>query len=293
MDYFTAIAEHGNLTDAAASVGVSKQALSKFLSELTEELGVQLFEKHRNLFILTEAGRVYLKSVRRILFLLQQTREAISQLNELSSIKVGVTRGEGYETISQIMNRYTRMYPEIFVNLENNFSNVLIEKVIRGEINFCFASTFGIDYPEIEVIPLTQVEVMIGVGPSHELYHDETEYNRLPVMDLDDLRQYPFCFPDPSVKLPYQISSTYFQGNYPSELVRNIDSSNKLRDYVLAGVGLGFLPYSETDENRGIRYIRLTKPEYLYHSLFKKKEVVFGKAEQDFFDLYREAWLRR
>ena len=45
LQYFTAIARHGNLTKAAESLYVGQPTLSKFLMALEEELGLKLFQK--------------------------------------------------------------------------------------------------------------------------------------------------------------------------------------------------------------------------------------------------------
>lgn len=48
LHYILAIAEEGGLTAAAEKLHITQPALSKYLAELEEELGTELFFQHKN-----------------------------------------------------------------------------------------------------------------------------------------------------------------------------------------------------------------------------------------------------
>jgi DNA-binding transcriptional LysR family regulator len=64
LRYFVAMAENGQLTDAARRLQVAQPTLSQALAQLEEELGVQLFERHTRGVRLTDAGRIFLDKAR-------------------------------------------------------------------------------------------------------------------------------------------------------------------------------------------------------------------------------------
>lgn len=54
---FDAVATAGDFTSAARTLGISQPAVSRHMSALADELGVQLFERAGRSFVLTEQGR--------------------------------------------------------------------------------------------------------------------------------------------------------------------------------------------------------------------------------------------
>ena len=57
LQFFLAVCEAQSFRNAAARCYVSQQAISKSLSNLEQELGVQLFVRNQNGVSLTEAGQ--------------------------------------------------------------------------------------------------------------------------------------------------------------------------------------------------------------------------------------------
>ncbi|MEM8663088.1 MAG: LysR family transcriptional regulator [Pseudomonadota bacterium] len=60
LRYFWAVAHDGNLTKAAAALGVSQSAVSVQIQKLEDRLGHALFERRGKQLLLTEAGRITL-----------------------------------------------------------------------------------------------------------------------------------------------------------------------------------------------------------------------------------------
>ena len=59
IECFLAVAQTLNFTQAAKSIFISQQAISKYISNLEEELGVRLFIRRHNEIELTAAGIYY------------------------------------------------------------------------------------------------------------------------------------------------------------------------------------------------------------------------------------------
>ena len=67
MSYIIALAECQTLSGAGKRLGISQPTLSVFLSDLEQELGMDLFIRDKKKLLLTPAGRIYLDAARRIL----------------------------------------------------------------------------------------------------------------------------------------------------------------------------------------------------------------------------------
>ena len=81
LTYVLSIAETGNLSAAAKELGVSQPALSKYLAELEDELGTELFLRYKKQLYPTAAGKIYLEAATRIIGVKEQTYQMISELS--------------------------------------------------------------------------------------------------------------------------------------------------------------------------------------------------------------------
>ena len=59
MSYIIALAEAGTLSAAGKQLGISQPTLSVFLSNLEQELGIDLFLRDKKKLIPTPAGRIW------------------------------------------------------------------------------------------------------------------------------------------------------------------------------------------------------------------------------------------
>ena len=67
LRYFHAVATTLNFSRAAESLRVAQPALSRQVKALEAELGVQLFERNRVRVQITDAGRLFLTHVEKVL----------------------------------------------------------------------------------------------------------------------------------------------------------------------------------------------------------------------------------
>ena len=65
--YVCALAECGNLTRAAEKLYISQPALSIYINNLENSLGVKLFERIGKRFVLTYAGERYVEAAQKML----------------------------------------------------------------------------------------------------------------------------------------------------------------------------------------------------------------------------------
>ena len=123
LSYILSIAETGSLSAAAKELAISQPALSKYLSELEEELGTELFLRHKKHLYPTSAGKVYLDAAKRIIAVKEQTYQMIAELSGgyQKTITIGVTPLRGSIAIARIFTQFHRRYPNVKIEMKEHY----------------------------------------------------------------------------------------------------------------------------------------------------------------------------
>ena len=66
LRYFIAVAEEMNITRAAVRLHMTQPPLSRQISQIEEDIGLQLFERGSRPLRLTEAGRIFYTQAKRL-----------------------------------------------------------------------------------------------------------------------------------------------------------------------------------------------------------------------------------
>ena len=78
LEVFEACARYANFTRAAEELGITQSAVSRHIAYLEKFLGFQLFERVRRRVLLTESGKEYAESIRRILRQAEKATEEVT-----------------------------------------------------------------------------------------------------------------------------------------------------------------------------------------------------------------------
>lgn len=110
---FVAVADSGNFTRAADSVGRTQSAVSMQIKRLEEIVGEQLFERGSRGVELTRKGELLLGNSRRIVSLMEET-EASFRASPLSGrVRIGIPEEYGYTVLSQALGSFARAHPRV------------------------------------------------------------------------------------------------------------------------------------------------------------------------------------
>lgn len=108
---------------AAKELGVSQPALSKYLAELEDELGTELFLRYKKQLYQPLQGKIYLEAATRIIGVKEQTYQIISELSNgyQKTLHIGVTPLRGSIAIAQIFNQFHRRYPNVKIEMKERY----------------------------------------------------------------------------------------------------------------------------------------------------------------------------
>jgi DNA-binding transcriptional LysR family regulator len=120
MRVFSAVTKQGSFSDAAKKLSISKAMASKHVQNLENSLGVRLFNRTTRKLNLTEVGHAYYDKVDIILADIDETEQAISQLNSVpkGKLKIMAQPSFGAFHLSRALSEYLKIYPEVKTEIE-------------------------------------------------------------------------------------------------------------------------------------------------------------------------------
>lgn len=189
------IAEERNITRAADKLFLSQPALNLQLLNLEKELGTKLFYRRGNEWSITEAGRIYVETARRMLALKKDCYSRISDIAKLHNeeIAIGASGIQGDHMMTSIYEQFHRQFPNVKLQL-NIMKGLKAQELVRnstidlGIILMGDKQSYHLQYDL-----LARVEVLLAIAAdSPHLSQLEREENGEEVMNLRHLQDVPF-----------------------------------------------------------------------------------------------------
>lgn len=119
LAFFTELAKHQNMAQAALAMQVTGPAVSKRLARLEDRLGVRLMHRTTRRIGLTPEGEIYLEEAQRLIQAehdLEQTLAA-GQQEPKGLLRVNASLGFGRQRVGNIVDAFCRRYSQVQVML--------------------------------------------------------------------------------------------------------------------------------------------------------------------------------
>ena len=180
IEYFAAVAEHGNITRASEALDLTPTALSKSLRRLEESLGARVVKRTPKGVELTTVGAALLAQVQRVRMTLGDiAREAA----DLGSGRKGHLRiGTGPTLCEELPRVYAAVAteaPDVTFEIDVTDNDELIPLLRKGTLDLVF-NDFHEPYDSMIMEPLFRDEYVICASAKHPLAQKE----RVSVEDL-------------------------------------------------------------------------------------------------------------
>lgn len=140
METAIAVAEELSFSRAAKRLHLSQPAVTKYIAELEEMLGVMLFVRDHHVVTLTEAGRVYVEEARIGVVHAERAVQAARAAGRDADLMLNIGRSPYADPFFTSILLATRLplYPRLRLNLSSGFSCDLAHDVLSGELDLAF-----------------------------------------------------------------------------------------------------------------------------------------------------------
>lgn len=164
---FVAAAKTENFTNASIILNITQSALSRQISNLETDLGVELFERVGKRVRLTKSGEALLPQAKEILASTSEFQALAKRLRSdpsSGSISIGSVYPLSSLFLPKLHNHISRNHPNIHLRFVEGWTFELIDKIVSGDLNM--AVMFELPCCErLECIPLFSSDLFIVHSP--------------------------------------------------------------------------------------------------------------------------------
>jgi DNA-binding transcriptional LysR family regulator len=238
LQYFLRIAELGSLARASEVLRIAQPSLSRQMRLLEEELGLDLFARHRRGMQLTEGGR-QLRS--RIAGPLAQLDHALHDVRSLpsdlgGSIALGLPPTSVGALAAPLARRIEADPARIALRIVENSSNNLIEGLQRGELDLAIVHGLAGSF-EPHAKDLLVERLMLVGPPGCTFSAGEPE-------EFEMMGELPLVLPSRPHGLRMAVEDCAARSAIKLNVKAQADSLQLLKEFVELGVGYTVLPTS-------------------------------------------------
>jgi DNA-binding transcriptional LysR family regulator len=177
LRYFVAVAEALNFTKAATGLRVAQPALSRQVSDLEDELGVDLLKRTSHGVLLTEEGKLFLGEARGILKRADESVMKVRALarGEFGELQVGYVPPLDLHMLPRSLAEFQKTTPGVKVVLHDLGSDDICHELRNGRLHLGLMmqpseeSTAGIEFEEIGRYPF-----FVAMASGHPLSRMKT-----------------------------------------------------------------------------------------------------------------------
>lgn len=172
LRYFVAVAEALNFTKAATRLHVAQPALSRQVSDLEDELGVDLLKRTSHGVLLTAEGKIFLEDAREIL---KQAEASVARVRalargEVGELRVGFVAPLDLHILPRSLAEFQKTTPGVKVALQDLGTDELCDELRAGTLDLAIMmqpseeAVTGIEFEEIGRYPF-----FVAMAPGHPL----------------------------------------------------------------------------------------------------------------------------
>ncbi|MFC7392773.1 LysR family transcriptional regulator [Scopulibacillus cellulosilyticus] len=245
LEYFRTVADLEHMTKAADKLSVSQPALSRAISKLEVELGAPLFDRQGRSIKLNRYGQLFREKVEKAMDVIIEGKQEVQDMisPDKGEISVGFLHTLGNELIPELLAVYRKKYPDIRFQLFQNAPEILLKKLLKGEVDLCLTSP-PIHHPDVNWDHLLLESLYICVPKGHP-YADQESVSFFQLQGEDFI-----C-----MKKGFSLRSIFDRlsdkAGFDPDIVFEGEEVATLAGLVAAGLGIALIPKTkDIDPNR-------------------------------------------
>src|SRR5689334_14960038 len=242
LETFQEVARLSSFSRAAEKRFRTQPAISSQIRGLEEEVGAKLLDRSGGKVSLTAPGKLFLKYVEDTLDARKSIFTAIAETERVprGEIIVGANEGTCLHILPEVFAEFKKQYPDVAVNIKRADYGKILESVIDNSVDFGVVSLPVTDN-RLTVVLIHRDELVIIAPPTHAL-------GKMKTATVADAAQYPLVIPKAGHTRD-ALENLFHERKLKPGYTMELDSSELLKRFVAADVGVGFIARSNVMED--------------------------------------------
>jgi len=282
LEIFLEVARLSSFSRAAEKRFRTQPAISSQIRALEEEVGARLLDRSGGRVSLTAAGKLFFKYAEDTL---EQRRVILTSIAETESVPrgeivVGANEGTCLHILPEVFSEFRRNYPDVAVGIKRADYARILESILENAVDFGVVS-LPVNDNRLQVHMIHRDELVVITPPNHPLSGKKSA-------TVKEVAAYPLVVPKAGHTRD-ALEALFYDHHVKPRFAMELDSSELLKRFVAADVGVGFIARSNIQED--IRANALSAVELSDGQIRRDLALVFRKdkslsrAAQAFIDI--------
>jgi DNA-binding transcriptional LysR family regulator len=242
LETFIEVARHVSFSRAAEKRFRTQPAISSQIRAIEDEVGAKLFDRSGGKVSLTTAGKAFQKYAEQALDARKAMLVDLAEMERIprGEIIVGANEGTCLHILPEVFSGFKKLYPSVSVNIKRSDYAKILESIIDNSVDFGVVSLPVTDN-RLTAVLIHRDELVLIVPPQHPL-------SKMKSVTVAEIARFPLVVPKIGHTrdgIQHLFHARKLQPNYTMEL----DSSELLKRFVAADVGIGFISSSNVKED--------------------------------------------
>jgi DNA-binding transcriptional LysR family regulator len=242
LETFLEVARHSSFSRAGEKRFRTQPAISSQIRALEEEVGARLFDRSGGKVALTASGKVFQKYAEGVL---EARKNVITTLAEMERIPrgeivVGANEATCLHILPEVFAEFKKLYSNVGVQITRLERAKILASVNDNTVDFGVVS-IPVDDKRLAVVNIHCDELVMITPPGHPL-------SRMKEVTVKELVRFPLLLPKLG-RTRGAIENLFLDRQLKPKVAMELDSSELLKRFVAADVGIGFIARSNVIED--------------------------------------------
>lgn len=242
LETFLEVARHCSFSRAAEKRFRTQPAISAQIRALEEEVGARLFDRSGGKVSLTGTGKVFQQYAEQTVDARKTMLTTVAEMDRIprGEIVVGANEGTCLHILPEVFAEFKKLYPNVGVQISRLERAKIMESIIENAVDFGVVSA-PVDDKRLSVTNIHRDELVIIAPPGHAL-------SLMTQARIADVVQYPLLLPKVG-RTRDALENLFEERALKPKIAMELDSSELLKRFVAANVGVGFIARSNVSED--------------------------------------------
>jgi DNA-binding transcriptional LysR family regulator len=242
LETFLEVARHASFSRAAEKRFRTQPAISSQIRAMEEEVGARLFDRSGGRVSLTASGKLFQKYAEETIEARKAMLVALAETERVprGEIIVGANEGTCLHILPEVFADFKNQYPGVSVNIKRADYAKVLESVLDNSVDFGVVSLPVTDN-RLTAVLIHRDELVIIAPPNHPL-------GKMKSATVADVAKFPLVVP----KVGHTrdgLDNLFYDRRLKPNYTMELDSSELLKRFVAADVGVGFIASSNVEED--------------------------------------------